>query len=157
LKSRALFQAITGVCAATLTSHAFSQVTLNEISNSNWTINDGPLTAVFSPTGEEVTSIRYNGSSNLLNGGGTKGSLNQEFAGTPFGAGAETFNSQVGPGGSYVDVWPSVASTGSTVTPVTYAFHYLFFNNDPTVYVYETVSHAPPDPATSIGQGQFLF
>jgi hypothetical protein len=157
VKSRALSMAVAGVFGTSISSAGFGQVTLNQISNSNWTITDGPITAVFSPSGEEITSIRYNGSSNLLNGGGTKGSLNQEFAGTPFGAGTQTFNSDVAPDGSYADVWTSVASTGTTVNPVTYAFHYLFFNNDPTVYVYETVSHAATDPATSVGQGQFLF
>jgi len=152
-----VLQSVIGVCSATVVSHCFAQVTLNQISSSDWAIKDGPLSAVFSPSGEEITSIEYNGSSNLLDGGGTKGSLNQEFSGTPFGTGTQTFNSQVGPNGSYVDVWTSVASTGSTVNPVTYAFHYLLFANDPTVYVYETVNHAATDPATSVGQGQFLF
>src|SRR5208282_2045578 len=68
----------------------------------------------------------------------------------------ETFNSVTGPNNSYVDVWTNVASSGTT-NPISYAFHYVFFANDPTVYVYETTDHAATDPATSIGQGQFLF
>jgi hypothetical protein len=33
----------------------------------------------------------------------------------------------------------------------------VIFANDPTVYCYEALSHAATDPATSVGQGQFLF
>jgi Polysaccharide lyase family 4, domain III/Polysaccharide lyase family 4, domain II/PEP-CTERM motif len=138
------------------------QVTLTKTSSTNWTITNGDLTAVFDPSGEEITSIKLGIGSgaggNLLNpGGGTDGSLDAEFAGTPFGSGTETFNSVVGPNNSYVDVWTNVASTGTSTNPITYAFHYVFFANDPTVYVYEALSHAATDPATSVGQGQFLF
>ena len=63
----------------------------------------------------------------------------------------------VGPGGSYVDVWTDVASTGNSTNPIDYQFHYVLFNNDPSVHVYEVVNHSATDPATSIGQGQFLF
>jgi hypothetical protein len=157
-KSR-FFKLAVAACGGSLASAAFGQVTLNQISNSNWTITDDGVTAVFSPTGEEITNITLNGSGDLLRpGGGTSGSLDQEFAGTPFGAGAQTFNSQVGAGGSYVDVWTTVADTpGSTVNPFTYAFHYVMFANDPTIYTYETFSHANGDIASSVGQGQFLF
>ena len=59
--------------------------------------------------------MAHGAGSNLLNpGGGTDGSLNAEFAGTPLGAGPQTFESQIGPDNSYVDVWTNVASTGTT-------------------------------------------
>ena len=137
-------------------SHA--QVTLTKTSNTVWTMTNGDITAVFDPAGEEITSIQLGSGANLLNpGGGTNGSLNAEFAGTPLGTGAQTFESNIGPNNSYVDVWTNVASTGTTVNPITYAFHYVLFANDPTVYCYEVLNHAASDPATSVGQGQFLF
>ena len=120
----------------TLCSSAQAQVALSENSNTNWTINNGPLTVIFDPSAEDITSIKLNSggttSSNLL--GGSTPELDQEFAGTPFGSGPQTFNAQVGPNNSYVDVWTNVASTGTTVNPITYAFHYVLFANDPTVY-----------------------
>ncbi len=147
----ALCAAVVGVgMGATLSQAA---VSLTKNSSTNWTIDNGALTVVFSPSGEKLTSLKVDGSSgtNLIS------SLDQEFAGTPFGAGTETFNSQVGPNNSYVDVWTTVASTGTSTNPITYAFHYVLFANDPTVHVYEVVNHSASDPATSIGQGQFLF
>ncbi|MGA2232999.1 MAG: polysaccharide lyase family protein, partial [Tepidisphaeraceae bacterium] len=149
---------------AAATAHAPAQVTLSQ-NGSNWTIANGLLTANFSTTGEEINSIEFDGGGNLLNpGGGTGGSLDQEFAGTPFGAGPQTPSYQIGPNNSYVDVWTTVASEGTAenssgayINPITYAFHYVVFANDPTIFCYETVSHASTDPATSIGQGQFLF
>jgi hypothetical protein len=132
-----------------------AQVSLTENSSSNWTIANGDITVVFDPSAEDVTSVK------LGVGGGAStnlaSELDQEFAGTPFGTGTETFNSQVGPNNSYVDVWTSVASTGTSTNPITYAFHYVVFANDPTVYCYEVLNHSATDPATSVGQGQFLF
>ena len=161
-----LLCAATAACTA---GGASAQVTLTKNSNTNWTITNGALTAVFDPQGEEITSIQLGtgsgASENLLNpGGGTDGSLNEEFAGTPFGSGPQTFNDVVGPNNSYVDVWTTVASEGTAtngsgtyINPITYSFHYVLFANDPTVYVYEALSHSATDPATSVGQGQFLF
>jgi hypothetical protein len=140
-----------------------AQVTLNTNGNSttDWTITNGSgLTAQFDPTnnGGDISNISINGGMDLLNpGGGTGGSLDQEFAGTPFGSGTVTSHDVIGPNNSYVDVWTTTASTGTTVNPITYAFHYVIFANDPSVLVYETLSHSATDPATSVGQGQFLF
>jgi rhamnogalacturonan endolyase len=139
---------------------ASAQVTITK-SGSSWTLTNGAgLSAVFSTSGEEITNITLNGGTDLLNpGGGTNGSLNQEFSGTPFGAGAETSNDVVGPNNSYVDVWTTVNSTNTTVNPFTYAFHYVLFANDPSILVYETVT-APASESNgteSLGQGQFLF
>ena len=65
-----------------------AQVSINQISNTDWAVTDGSLSVTFDPQGEEITSIQYGGGENLLNpGGGTDGSLNAEFAGTPFGSG----------------------------------------------------------------------
>src|SRR6516162_4455559 len=68
-------------------SVASAQVTLTENSNTNWTITNGALTVVFSPSAEKITSLQLGvgagASPNLLS------SLDQEFAGTPFGAGTQ--------------------------------------------------------------------
>jgi autotransporter-associated beta strand protein len=160
---KALFTAVSAALG-TACSVGHAGVTLNEVNNTDWTITDtttaGTLTAVFDPQDNygAIDSISLGSSGNMLYpGGGTSGSLDQELAGTPFGAGTQTYESQVGPGGSYVDVWTNVASTGTTVNPITFAFHYVLFANDPTIYCYEVLNHSATDPATSVGQGQFLF
>ncbi|MGD0390551.1 MAG: hypothetical protein ABSC42_16520, partial [Tepidisphaeraceae bacterium] len=124
---KALFAAVSAALGTACTvGHA--QVSLTKNSNTNWTITDGSLTAVFDPQGEEIDSIQLGSSGNMLYpGGGTSGSLDQEFDGSGLGTGTQTFESQVGPGNSYVDVWTNVASTGTTVNPITYAFHYVLF------------------------------
>jgi autotransporter-associated beta strand protein len=153
----AIFAAASAVLAAEYRI-GDAQVTLNQISNSDWTINNGPLQVVFNPSSEDITNIKFindgTTSPNLLNSSSSE--LDQEFAGTPFGSGPETFNYQMGPSNSYIDVWTNVASNG-TVNPISYAFHYVLFANDPTIQVYEVLNHASTDPATSVGQGQFLF
>jgi hypothetical protein len=140
--------------AVVFSSRASAQVTIQQNSNTNWTINDGSLTAVFDPNSDNITSIQVNGGSNIISGG----QLDEEFAGTPFLANsAQTFHDSIGANNSYVDVWTDVPSGGSNNNPIDYQFHYVLFNNDPTIYCYEVVNHSASDPATSIGQGQFLF
>jgi hypothetical protein len=125
-------------------------VSLTQNSSTSWTLTNGALTAIFNPSSDKLTSIQLAGSStNLIS------SLDSEFAGTPFKSGAQTFGSQIGPNASYVDVWTTTAS--SATNPITYSFHYLLFAGDPTVHVYEVLNHTATDPATSVGQGQFLF
>jgi autotransporter-associated beta strand protein len=152
--NEALFVAISAALGA-IPALSFGQVTLTKTSNTDWTITNGSITAVFNPTNEDITNVQLGTSANLL--GGTTAELDEEFAGTPFGTGTQTFEDQIGPSNSYVDVWTNVASTGTTVNPITYAFHYLIFANDPTIYCYEVLNHAATDPATNVGQGQFLF
>ena len=72
------------------------------------------------------------------------------------GSGPQTFGSLTGSNSSYEDVWTTTASSG-TANPITYSFHYLVYANDPTIYCYEVLNHAATDPATNVGQGQFLF
>ena len=48
-------------------------------------------------------------------------------------------------------------SGGTNNNPIDFQFHYVLFNNDPAVHVYEVLNHSATDPATSVGQGQFLF
>ena len=158
VKSFRLTSAAAAAALAWLPAELNAQVTLTKTSNTNWGITNGPLSVTFDPAGEEITSIKLNSGTNLLNpGGGTDGSLNPEFAGTPFGSGTQTFGDVIGPNNSYVDVWTTVASTGTTVNPITYAFHYVLYANDPTIQCYEVLNHSATDPATSVGQGQFLF
>jgi hypothetical protein len=148
-----LLALILAIGSAPRVSHA--QVVLTKSSNNSWTITNNVLTAVFDPTSENIVSLKLGtgagASPNLLS------QLDEETAGTPFGAGPQTFNSVVGPGNSYADVWTDVASTGTATNPIDYQFHYVVFNNDPAVHVYEVLNHSATDPATSVGQGQFLF
>ena len=103
---RVVGAAVTAMLAAPAVGGA--AVTLTKNGNTSWTMSNGQLTAVFQPGGDKITSVQLkNGttSPNLLS------QLDQEFAGTPFGGGPQTFGSQVGPNGSYVDVW---ATTGES-------------------------------------------
>ena len=145
---------ITVLVAGALTDSAQAQVTIAKNSNTNWAISNGSISIVFNPSADDVTSIQLGSSPNLL--AGSTPELDQEFAGTPFGSGPQTFSSQAGPNNSYQDVWTTTASSG-TANPITYSFHYVVFANDPTVYCYEVLNHSATDPATSVGQGQFLF
>ncbi|HTQ38596.1 MAG TPA: polysaccharide lyase family protein [Pirellulales bacterium] len=127
-------------------------MTLTENSNTNWTItNHAGLTVVFDPNAQDITSIKLNGSSNLIS------ELDEETASAGIGNGTWAFNSQLGPNNSYVDVSATMASSGTSGNAITYSIHYIVFDNDPTVHAYEAVSHASTDPAWSQGQGQFLF
>jgi hypothetical protein len=135
-------------------SAAEAQVTITKNSSTNWAISNGSISIVFNPSKDYVTSIQLGSSPNLL--GGSTARLDEELAGTPFGSGTQTFGSEAGPNNSYQDVWTTTASSGSA-NPITYSFHYLVFADDPTVYCYEVLNHSATDPATSVGQGQFLF
>ncbi|HTQ40268.1 MAG TPA: polysaccharide lyase family protein [Pirellulales bacterium] len=130
------------------------------VSGNNWIISNGALTATFSTTGSDITSLVVAGhSDNILDPSNSK--LYPEFAGTPFGSGTMTANFQQT--SNYIDFWTTTQSnltlnsSGNPTNPITYSFHYVMFNNDPAIHMYEEVSHASTDPATSIGQGQFLM
>jgi Polysaccharide lyase family 4, domain II len=146
---------------AVLARPGLGAVNVAQNSSTNWTITNNALTVVFDPAKQDLTSVKLGSGANLLVSGGT---VDQEFAGTPFGGGTQTFNLNMGPNNSYADVWTDSASAGSAVdsnnkliNPIDYQFHYVFFNNDPTIHVYEVLNHSATDPATSVGQGQFLF
>ncbi|MGN6371126.1 MAG: polysaccharide lyase family protein, partial [Phycisphaerae bacterium] len=138
-------------------------ITITQTSNSNWTISNGALSVVYNPAKEYITSLKVgNSSTNILNP--AKSLLYPELAGTPFGSGAQTYSYSLAPDGSYIDFSTTVASQGSAtnsngtlINPLTYSFHYVMYNNDPSISCYEVVSHAATDPATSVGQGQFLL
>jgi hypothetical protein len=133
-------------------------VTITKTSNTDWAISNGLISLVFNPSSDDVTTVQLGSgagaSANLLDPSTPE--LDEEFAGTPFGSGTQTFGSQAGPNNSYQDVWATTASSG-TANPITYSFHYLVFANDPTIYCYEVLNHSATDPATNVGQGQFLF
>jgi polysaccharide lyase family 4-like protein len=142
------------------TPRAGAQVTLQQSSNTSWTITNNDLTVVFDPSSDNITDVQLGvgsgASQNLLNPSG--GQLDEEFAGTPFlSNSAQTYHATVGTNNSYVDVWTDVPSGGSNSNPIDYQFHYLLFAHDPTIYVYEVLNHSATDPATNVGQGQFLF
>jgi autotransporter-associated beta strand protein len=140
-------------------SVASAQITETTISSSDWRITNGSLTVDFNPGNANITSVKVGVSSpgpNILDtydAGESK--LYPEFAGTPFGSGPSTsgFNQT----STYIDFWQTVSSTGTTVNPITYSFHYIMYLNDPAIHTYEVLNHSASDPATSVGQGQFLM
>jgi len=155
LADRAIRAAVASAVGAIPAISTAASVTLTKNSGTNWSITNGNISVVFDPASDNITSAQLGSgagaSPNLLS------QLDEEFAGTPFGAGPQTFGSVVGANNSYADVWTTTASTGNSTNPITYSFHYLLFANDPTVYCYEVLNHSATDPATSVGQGQFLF
>jgi autotransporter-associated beta strand protein len=162
-KSRAaiaLYAAIAGVTLGPAAHRAGANISIVQ-NGSNWTIGNGDLNVVFNASNDELTSIAMGSGGNLLDP--HESILYQEFAGTPFGAGTQTSNYQIGPGGSYIDFWTTTQSQGTAenssggyINPITYSFHYVLFNDNPDVVCYEVLNHASTDPATSVGQGQFI-
>jgi rhamnogalacturonan endolyase len=150
--SRRFSVLLAAASTALAASQAGATITLTKSSNTSWLIGNGDLNVTFDPTTNNLKSVAIGSSGNLLDPADSM--LYPEFAGTPFGGGTQTFGSQQT--ANYLDVWSTTASTGTSTNPVTYSFHYVFYNNDPNVSVYEVVSHAATDPATSVGQGQFL-
>lgn len=137
---------------ALLCPRAWGTITLSQISSSDWKIGNGDLNVTFDPAGNKLTSVAIGSSGNLLDPSNSQ--LYPEFSGTPFGSGTQTFGYQET--SSYIDFWTTTASTGTSTNPLTYSFHYVMFNNDPDIMVYEVLNHSATDPATSVGQGQFL-
>ena len=127
-------------------------ITIQQISGTDWKIGNGDLNVVFDPAANKITSVAIGASSNLLDPSNSQ--LYPEFAGTPFGSGTQTSGFQQS--SNYIDFWTTTASTGTSTNPITYSFHYVMFNNDPNIVVYEVLNHSATDPATSVGQGQFL-
>ncbi|HEY1683307.1 MAG TPA: polysaccharide lyase family protein [Tepidisphaeraceae bacterium] len=138
------------VCMSGLPASA--TITLSEHSSADWAISNGDLNVVYDPAGGKITSVAIGSSGNILDP--SNSNLYPEFAGTPFGSGAQTFGVQQT--SSYIDFWTTTASTGTSTNPLTYSFHYVMFNNDPNIVCYEVLNHSATDPATSVGQGQFL-
>jgi hypothetical protein len=137
---------------ANLAQLARAAISINEVSSTDWTISNGDLSVVFNPSGSNITSLEFAGTTtNLLDPSDSQ--LYPEFAGTPFGSGTMTASYQQT--ANYIDFWTTTQSNGTT-NPITYSFHYVMFNDDPDVVVYEVLNHASTDPATSVGQGQFL-
>jgi hypothetical protein len=149
---KAIFAAAAGVVATAASARA--QISITKHSNTDWAIGNGDLNIVYSPTGGNITSVKIGSSANLLDPNNSQ--IYQETAGTPFGAGTQTFNDLIGPNDSYIDFWTTTASTGTTVNPITYSYHYVLFADDPDIVCYEVLNHSATDPATNVGQGQFI-
>ncbi|MDP9175475.1 MAG: polysaccharide lyase family protein [Planctomycetota bacterium] len=145
------------VGAAAAFASSASAVTIVQNSSTSWTIDNGALQVVYNPTKNNINDFRIdtsgNLSPNLLDPGNSQ--LYPEFAGTPFGGGVQTPDYKLG--ANYIDFSNTTQSTGTTSNPVTYAFHYVMFDNDPAIHMYEVVNHSSTDPSTSVGQGQFLM
>ena len=146
---------LAGAVAAALgagSSVTQAQITITKTSNTDWKIGNGDLNVVYDPANNNITSVAIGSGGNLLDPNNS--SLYPEFAGTPFGAGSQSFGSVQT--SNYIDFWTTTASTGTTVNPITYSFHYIMFANDPDICCYEVLNHSATDPATSVGQGQFI-
>jgi autotransporter-associated beta strand protein len=141
-----------GATLAVMSRPTLATITITKNSNTNWTIGNGVLNVVYNPTSKYLTSVAVGSSGNLLDPKNSR--LYPELTGTPFGSGTLSFGSQQT--SNYIDFWTTTASTASATNPITYSFHYVMYNNDPNISVYEVVNHAATDPATSVVQGQFL-
>jgi hypothetical protein len=156
---RTLLPAALALASLSIPAHA--AITLTESSNTSWSIGNGDLNIIYDPAGGKITSIKLaSNSTNILNPANQQ--LYPEFAGTPFGTGTQVFAANQT--ANYIDFSTTTLSAGNatlangTLTnPLTYSFHYVMFNNDPDILTYEVVSHSASDPATSVGQGQFLM
>ena len=147
--------AVTGAAAGVwgpFSCASWATITISQNSGTNWTISNGDLNVTFDPASNNLTSVAVGSSGNLLDPNNSQ--LYPEFAGTPFGAGTQTSGYQET--SNYIDFWTKTASSGTTVNPITYAFHYVMFNDDPNIMVYEVLNHSATDPLTSVGQGQFI-
>jgi hypothetical protein len=133
-------------------AQCLAAITIQQISGTDWKIGNGDLNVVFNPAANKLTSVAIGASSNLLDPGNAQ--LYPEFAGTPFGSGTQSSGFQQT--SNYIDFWTTTASTGTSTNPLTYSFHYVLYNNDPNIVVYQVLNHSATDPATSVGQGQFL-
>ncbi|MGD0769617.1 MAG: polysaccharide lyase family protein [Tepidisphaeraceae bacterium] len=147
--SRSLLLAAT---SGLLAARAHAQITISQVSNSEWDIGNGDLSVVFNPSGDNITSLAIGASGNVLQPG--KSEIYQETDSTGFGPGAQTYGYQQT--SNYIDFWTSTASTGTTVNPITYSYHYVMFNDDPDIICYEVLNHSATDPANPVAQGQFL-
>ncbi len=151
-----LVQAAVAAAAGMLAQASRATITITQHSNSDWAISNSDLSVVFDPTTNNLTSVAIGSSGNLLDPSDSQ--LYPEFAGTPFEGGTQTFGYQLASNGSYIDFWSTTASNQNATTPnpITYSFHYVMYNNDPNISVYEVLNHSATDLATNVGQGQFL-
>src|SRR5208283_1236208 len=132
--------------ASLIASRGYAQITISQVSNSDWNISNGDLNIVFNPSSDNITSLGIGASGNVLQPG--KSEIYQETDGTPFGAGPQTYGFQQT--GNYIDFWTSTASTGTTVNPITYSYHYVMFNDDPDIICYEVLNHSATDPTATV-------
>ena len=141
-----------------ISATANAAISITQVNGSHWNISNGDLSIVFDPASNNITSASIGSSGNLLNPNNSQ--MYDEFAGTPFGSGTNTSGYQQG--SNYIDFWtttasnPTLNSSGNPTNPITYSIHYVMFNNDPDIVCYEVLNHSATDPATSVGQGQFI-
>ncbi|MBC7785329.1 MAG: hypothetical protein H7144_15965 [Burkholderiales bacterium] len=133
---------------------ASAAISFTANSGTDWRISNGALTVNFNPTNSQIFNVYVkNNTDDILNPANSR--IYPQFTGTPFGAG--TMTSGRTQTADYIDFWTTTQSTGTAANPVTYSFHYVMFNNDPAIHMYELVDHSATDPATEMAQGQFLM
>jgi autotransporter-associated beta strand protein len=131
---------------------AYAQITINQVSGTDWKVSNGALNIVFNPSGSNITSLMVAGSSQqLLQPGDDQ--IYDELSKSGLGSGTTTSNYQLS-ANNYIDLYTTTQS--NSTNPFTYQIHYVLFNNSPSIQMYEVVQHSATDIAGSYGQGQFL-
>ncbi|MBO0911967.1 MAG: hypothetical protein J2P13_09255, partial [Acidobacteria bacterium] len=150
------------LCAALLAAAAVwsnAQVTINQISATDWEISNGVLTVHWLPTGGRIFSIHWAAfpDQELID------QTNRDHIG-PKGfymdnagdiGGAVTPGYYVDPNGAFIDFW--VAHQADSVSPFSWSWHDVMFANDPGIHVYFVLDHGPGDLKGSVGQIQWVF
>jgi Polysaccharide lyase family 4, domain II/Polysaccharide lyase family 4, domain III len=143
-----------------------AQLTLTEVSSTDWKITNGAITTDFDPTGGQLWSMFLSGYSadNLVDltqtgGDGHPKGLYMDNDGTcqtqGIGSSSTPTASYHLSSGHYLDwwiSWPPSASCSMTLT-----LHYVVFPNDPTVWTYYVANHASTAAQGTFGQLQYLF
>jgi hypothetical protein len=136
-----------------------AQITLNQISSSDWQISNGALTVDWLPSGGRIFSIHWTAFPNQelidqtnRDSHGPKG-FYMDNAGSI--GGAVTPGYYLDPNGTYIDFW--VAHQADTTSPFTWSWHDVMFANDPGIHVYFALDHGPGDLQGSVGQIQWVF
>lgn len=150
------------LCAVLLAASAVSttaQITIDQISTTDWEISNGVLTVHWLPNDGRIFSIHWAAfpdqeiiDQTNTDSHGPKGFYMDNVG--P-GGGTPTNNFYLDPNGKYIDWW--VTYPPSSSNPFTWSHHRVLFANDPGIHVYFTLDHGPGDVAGSIGQIQWVL
>jgi hypothetical protein len=158
--SRILLLCLTAVCALAVTQ-ARAQVTLTEVSSTQWTASNGILTFDFNPTngGLSNLSVTINGTTtNWLEPG--ESPFGHAVAFYPLNGYSNV--TQSGPTTSayhlngYLDIWSTKADLPGK-DPLEIENHWVIRANDPGIHFYQILRHFSGDGATAFGNAAVNF
>ncbi len=166
MRIRSLLSLLVAMLFGSALQLCHAQLTLTEVSASDWKITNGALTMDFNPAGGEIWSMFLNTfpSDNLVDltqtgGDGHPKGLYMDNDGTCQSQGIGSSSTPAANfhlnSGHYLDWWISWP-TGSSCT-MTLTLHYVVFPNDPTVWTYYVANHAAGAAEGTFGQLQYLF